>query len=65
MFVYPSTLFLPPLLALNTPFPLYLSTPVALQSRLHPSTFTSSEMLLSMAKVAKVDEADGSFHTSE
>ena len=57
-FVYPSTLYLPPLLTLNTPFLFYLSTPLALSELfLQPSLFRSSEMLLSMTEV---DETDSS-----
>ena len=66
-FVYPSTLYLPPLLTLNMPFLFYLSTPLALVKLClfsSPLSFSemSSEMLHSMTKV---DQTDSPLHAFE
>ena len=62
-FVYSCTLYLPLLLTLNTPFPLYLSTILVFaEFYLHSSAFTLSEMLLIMTQF---DKADVSSHVFE
>ena len=61
--VYTSSLHLFQLLTLGTPMPLNLPTPLSLAKLcLHPSQFTSPEMLLN---ISKVDETDGSLHAFE